>query len=113
VLLPSNHFCSPPLDPLQQFHVLLVLRAPELKAVLQVRSHQSRIEGQNHLSQPAGHASPDAAQDMVGPLGCQRTLPAHVEPFVYQYPQVPLSRAALDPFIPQPVLILGITPTQV
>jgi len=46
-----------------------VLRAPELNAVLQVRSHQSRVEGQNHLSRPAGHASPDAAQDMVGPLG--------------------------------------------
>jgi len=26
VLQPSDHFCSPPLDPLQQFHVLLVLR---------------------------------------------------------------------------------------
>jgi len=43
------------LDPLQQFHVLLVLRAPELNAVLQVRSHQSRVEGQNHLSRPAGY----------------------------------------------------------
>jgi len=41
-----------------------------------VRSHQSRVEGQNPLSRPAGHASPDAAQDTVGPLGCQRTLPA-------------------------------------
>jgi len=33
------------LDPLQQFHVLLVLRAPELNAGLQVRSHQSRVRG--------------------------------------------------------------------
>jgi len=38
----------PPLDPL---HVLLVLGAPELDAGLQVGSHQSGVEGQNHLSQ--------------------------------------------------------------
>ncbi|KAK4808555.1 hypothetical protein QYF61_009858 [Mycteria americana] len=42
VLQPSDHFCGPPLDPLQQLHVLLVLRAPELDAVLQLWSHQSR-----------------------------------------------------------------------
>ncbi|KAK4816919.1 hypothetical protein QYF61_024929 [Mycteria americana] len=36
VLQPSHHFRGPPLDPLQQLHVLLVLRAPELDAVLQV-----------------------------------------------------------------------------
>ncbi|KAK4831138.1 hypothetical protein QYF61_015441, partial [Mycteria americana] len=35
VLQPSDHFCGPPLDLLQQLHVLLVLRAPELDAVLQ------------------------------------------------------------------------------
>ncbi|KAK4824175.1 LOW QUALITY PROTEIN: hypothetical protein QYF61_011472, partial [Mycteria americana] len=32
----SDHFCGPPLDPLQQLHVL-VLRSPELDAVLQPR----------------------------------------------------------------------------
>jgi len=111
VLQPSDHFCSPPLDLLQQVHVLLVLRAPELNAVLQVASHQRRVEGQNPFPRLAGHASLDGAQDTVGPLGCQRTLPAHVQPFVYQYLQVPLGRAALDPFIPQPVLIAGITPS--
>ncbi|KAK4816353.1 hypothetical protein QYF61_015667 [Mycteria americana] len=36
VLQPSGHFRGPPLDPLQQLPVLLVLRAPELDAVLQV-----------------------------------------------------------------------------
>ncbi|KAK4807440.1 hypothetical protein QYF61_001991 [Mycteria americana] len=35
VLQPPDHFCGPPLDPLQQLHVLLVLRTPELDAVLQ------------------------------------------------------------------------------
>ncbi|KAK4816649.1 hypothetical protein QYF61_019626 [Mycteria americana] len=53
------------------------------------------------------------AQDMVGFLGCERTLPAHVQLFIHQYPQVLLCRAALNPFIPQPVLIPGVAPTQV
>jgi len=89
-----------------------VLRTPELNAGLQVGSHWSGAEGQNHLPRPAGHASLDAAQDMVGLLGCERTLSAHVQLFIHQYPQV-LLRAALNPFIPQSVLILEITPTQV
>jgi len=65
VLQPSDHLCGPPLNLLQQLHVLLVLRAPELDAVLQVGSHQSRAEGQNHLPCPAGHASLDAVQDVI------------------------------------------------
>ncbi|KAK4823365.1 hypothetical protein QYF61_001713 [Mycteria americana] len=113
VLQPSDHFRGPPLDLLQQFHVLFVLRAPELDAVLQVRSHQSRVEGQNHLPRPAGHTSFDAAQDKVGRLGCKRTLPAHVQLFIHQYPQVLFRRAALDHIIPQPVLIPRIVPTLV
>jgi len=35
VLQPSHHFCSPSLDPFQQFHVL-VLWAPELNTVLAI-----------------------------------------------------------------------------
>ncbi|KAK4822567.1 LOW QUALITY PROTEIN: hypothetical protein QYF61_016136 [Mycteria americana] len=69
VFQPSDHFCGPPLDLLQQVHVCLVLRTPELDAVLQL--------------------------------------------FIHQYPQVLLHRAALNPLIPQPVLILGVAPTQV
>ncbi|KAK4814100.1 hypothetical protein QYF61_008195 [Mycteria americana] len=113
VLQPLDHFHGPPLDLLQQLHVLLVLRAPELDAVLQVRSHQSRVEGQNHLPRPAGHASFDAAQDTVGLLGCERTLLAHVQLFVHQYPQVLFRRAALNHIIPQPELKPRIAPTQV
>ncbi|KAK4828850.1 LOW QUALITY PROTEIN: hypothetical protein QYF61_000907 [Mycteria americana] len=112
VLQPSDHFCGPPLGLLQQLHVLLVLRAAELDAVLQVGSHQSRVEGQNHLPRPAGHAAFDAAQDTVGLLGCERTLSAHVQLFVHLYPQVLFRRAALDHIIPQPVLKLRIALTQ-
>jgi len=68
-----------PLDPLQQVHVFPVLRAPELDTGLQVGSHQSRAEEQNHLPLPAGHAFLDAAQDTVGLLGCKCTLRGHVE----------------------------------
>ena len=65
MLHPSDHFCGPPLDPLQQVHVCPLLRAPELDAGLQVRSHQGGVEGQNHPSLPAGHAAFDATQDTV------------------------------------------------
>ena len=69
---------GPPLDLLQQVHVFPVLRTPDLDTVLQVGSHQSSVEGQNHLSCTAGHIALDAAQDTVGILGCERTLLAHV-----------------------------------
>jgi len=46
-----------------------VLGAPELDAGLQVGSHLSEEEGQNHLPRPAGHASCDATEDMDGLLG--------------------------------------------
>jgi len=81
--------------------------------ILQVRSHQSGAEGQNHLPQPAGHASLDAAQDTVDLLGCECTLLAHVRLYIHQHPQVLLSTAALNPFIPQPVFIVGVALTQV
>jgi len=68
-------------------------------------SHQSRVEGQNPLPQPAGHASFDAAQDTVSLLGCECTLSAHVKLFICQYTQVLLFKAALHPLILQPVLI--------
>ncbi|PKU39851.1 hypothetical protein llap_9848 [Limosa lapponica baueri] len=93
-------------------HVVPVLRAPELDAVLQVGSHESGVEGQNHLPRPAGHAF-DVAQDAVGFLNCKRTLLAYVELLINQHPQVLLLRAALNPFTTQPVLISGISPTHV
>jgi len=62
-----------------------------------VSAEQSR--GQNHLSQPAGHTALDAAQDMVGLLGCKRTLLDHINLFIHHYPQVLLLRAALNSFV--------------
>ena len=72
-----------------------------------------RAKGQNPLPCPAGHAAVDATQGTGGFLGCQRTLPAHVELLIHQYPQVLLLRAALEPLSAQPVLVFGITLTHV
>jgi len=65
-----------------------VLRAPELDAGLQVGSHQSGVEGQNPLPQPAGHTSLDAVRDMAGLLDCENTLLGPVELLV-NYQQAP------------------------
>ncbi|PKU38867.1 phospholipase a1 member hypothetical protein [Limosa lapponica baueri] len=45
VLQPSDHFCGPPVDLLQNVHVLPVLRPPELDAVLQMRKRRSERLG--------------------------------------------------------------------
>jgi len=93
-------------------YVFPVLGAAEMDAGLQMRSHQSGGEGQYHLPPPAGHASFEAAEHRVDLLGCECTLMAHVQLFMYQYPQVFFVRADLDPFILQLVLVLGVAPTQ-
>ena len=41
VLQPSDHLSGPSLDPLQEFHIFLVLGAPDLDAVLQMGPHKS------------------------------------------------------------------------
>jgi len=46
VLQPFDHFCGPPLDPLQQVHVFPVLGAPKLETGLQVVSHEEEDEGE-------------------------------------------------------------------
>jgi len=46
---------------------------PDLDIVLQMGSHKSRVEGENHLPQPADCASLDATQDAIGLLGCKCT----------------------------------------
>jgi len=86
-------------------------RTPELDAGLQVGSHQSRAEGQNPLTRPAGQNAFDAAQDTVGLGGCECTLPGHVKLLVNQHPEVLLLRVALYPFSTQPVFVLGIAST--
>jgi len=76
VLQPFSHLCGPPLDPLQQLHVLLVLGAPGLDAVLQVGSHDVGTITSLSLLPPLF----DAAQDTAGLLGCKHTRPASCPP---------------------------------
>ena len=78
-----------------------------------MRPHQHRIEGQDHLPRSAGHAFFDAARDTVGFLGCKGTLLARVQLAIYRCPKVFFGRAALNPFVPQFVLEMGVALTQV
>ena len=96
----------------KQVSVSSTLRIPHLNVVLQVRPHQHRAERQDHLPRPAGRASFDAAQDMVGFLGCEGTSLVHIELPIHQYRQVLFSKAVLSPFIPQLVLVVEVTLTQ-
>ena len=93
-----DHFYGPALDTLQQVHVSPILTTPHLNAVHQVRPHQNRVERQDHILQSADHAFFDAAQNVVGFLGCKDTLPTHVHLAIHQYPQVFFGRAVLSPF---------------
>ena len=49
---------------------------------------------------------------MVGFLGCKDTLLAHVHLAIHQYLQVLFGRAALNPFLSQLVLLVGVASTQ-
>lgn len=84
------------------------MESPELDTVLQVASHKSRADGQDHLPCLAGHSAFDATQDTVVVLGCQCTLLAHAELLVYQQPQALLLRAILSPLSAQYAFALGI-----
>ena len=55
VLQPSGHLSGPPLDLLQELHILPVLGAPGLDAVLHMGPHKSRVERDNPLPLPPGH----------------------------------------------------------
>ena len=113
VFHPLDHFCDPPLDAHQQVYVSPVLRTPHLDALSKVRPHQHAADGQDRLPRPAGHTSFDAVQDMVGFLGCEGTLLAHVQLTIYQYTQIFLNKAPLNPVIPLFVLVMGFTSNQV
>lgn len=74
--------------------------------------HKSRVEEQNHLLRPAGHAPLDSTQDTIGLLGYKCTLLAHVKSFISWHPQVLIFRTALKLFSAQSVSVLGIALSQ-
>ncbi|NWZ64072.1 F120B protein, partial [Acrocephalus arundinaceus] len=89
------------------FPFLPVLGTSELDTALQVGSHQSRVDRENPLPCPAGHAALDAAQ---GSAGYECTL--LVKLLIEQHPKALLSNA-LNPFSIQPVFVVRVAPTQV
>jgi len=89
-----------------------VLWAPELGTVLQVGSHKSGVEGQNHVLRPDGHTSLAVTQATVGLLGCKHILLAHVESSINCHSSIRLLRDALMSFSAEPVSVLGIALTQ-
>jgi len=68
-------------------------------------SEASPAEGQDHLPSPAGHTAFGAAQSAVCLLG---TFLARVQLLFRQYFHVLFSRAALNLFVPQLVLVIGV-----
>jgi len=55
----------------------------------------------------------DAAHDTVGSLNCKGQLLSDVQLAIYQYLHFLFGRAALNPFIPQHVLVVGFAATPV
>lgn len=102
MLQPPDNPCGSPLHQLQPWLFFLMLRALELNTVLKLESHKNREQRENHLLQSSGHAAYDAAQYMIGFLGCNHVLAAHVQFFICVYPQVLLHRITFSPFIPRP-----------
>ena len=74
-------------------------------------SHQHRADRQDLLPCPAEHASLDAAWDMVGFLGYEGTLLAHVQLAIHQYPQVLLGSAVFHLYIHQLLLVAVVATT--
>mgnify|MGYP001857004296 CR=1 FL=1 len=111
VLQPSDHLHGSPLDSLQQVHVLFVLGSPELDAVIQVGSHESRVMGQNHLPQPAGHLlTQPRIQLALWPASAHCWLMSSLSPTdTSKSFSEGCSQAILHPAY----ILLGIAPTQV
>ena len=89
-----------------------VLWSSELDTVLQLRPHEGRVEWEDHLPCPAGHALFHAPQYVIGLLVLQDTLLAHGQPVSHQDTQVPLCRAPFQQVIPLPVLVHAVVPPQ-
>ena len=78
------HSC-PSLDTLQGLNVFLVVRGPELNAVLEVQPHQNQGMITSFVCLYAISVTRREAAGLLGHLG---TLLAHVQPSVNQYPQI-------------------------
>lgn len=95
-----HHPCGLTSDFLQYVHVSITLRGSELDTVLQMWTHQERVEGDDHLPWPAGHGLFNALHDTTGLLGYKSALLTLAEPVFCQNSQVLLPGAPLQKVIP-------------
>jgi len=70
-----------------------------------VQPRQCQVQGDDHLSTPAGHTLPDTSQDVFGLLGHLGTLLALVQLVVNQHLQILFCQAAFQPLFPKPVVL--------
>ena len=98
---------------LQHLDVFLVVMGPEWNTVHEVRPHQCRVKGHNHLTAPAGHTNPDTSQDAVGLLVHLGTLLMHFQLAMNHHPKFLFCQATFQPLLPKPVALHGIVVTQV
>ena len=52
---PLDHLHGPPLDPLQKLDVICLLQASDMDAILQLRPHEGRVKGVDHLHCLSGY----------------------------------------------------------
>jgi len=87
--------------------------ARDLDGVLLLGPLKGREERDNHPSSLLAIPVLDGTQDITGLLGCKSTLQADVKFFINQDPHFLLSRATLQKFFYQLVIVSRITSTQV
>ncbi|KAF4794971.1 hypothetical protein TURU_096979 [Turdus rufiventris] len=102
----SSHLGVPPLDSLQQFHILPV-QAPQswMQGYSWGLTEQSR--GAESPPSPAAYAALDATQDTFDFLGWECPWLGHVQPLTHSTPKF------FSSVHPQPGLVPGVVPTQV
>ncbi|KAK4826200.1 hypothetical protein QYF61_006144 [Mycteria americana] len=103
----------PSLHTLQHLNVSLVVRGPTLNTGFEVWAHQCRVQGDDRIPSPAGHAISDTSQGAIGFLGHLGTLLAHIQPAVNQHARVLFHQAAFQRLFPKPVALHGVAVAQV
>lgn len=93
--------------------ILLAVRGPKLSTVLELQSHQCRVQMHKHFPSPAGHAISDVGQDVTTLLGHLGTLMVPVNLAFNQHPQALFCWATLQALFPQAVPLHGAIVTQV
>lgn len=80
----ASYLDGPPLNLVQLVHVSLGLGSPGLSLVFHVQPLQYHVEGNKHISQPAGCAGAKAAQHEVHLCCCKGSLLTLVQFVVHQ-----------------------------